>query len=978
MTKKFLLTFLCALLLVDQGFAQSVRITGTVTSAEDGETVPGATVLVVGTGNGTITDVDGNFSLNTSSGDSIRVSYIGYETVVLAVGNRTQFNISLYPDIERLEEVIVVGYGTQKRSDVTGSVASFSGEVLDKMPTVDVTQALQGRVAGLNVTFSGSSAEGGSSNMLIRGKNTLTAGNNPFIVLDGIPYESGNLSEINPNDIESINILKDASATAIYGARAANGVILITTKKGAPGKMQVAYSGYYGISEIANMPDMQDAETFFETKLKRFGKDNISVTEREGYLAGRDIDWVDLATRTGTRQEHNISLRGGTEQVQYYLSGTFHETKGIAKNDDFSRYSLRASLDTKLKPWLKLGSSTQLALYNRDGREANFENAFKMNPFAVPYNEDGTINLTPWPENSFYTNPLEPLNIQNEDRTYRVLTSNYLQVDFPFLEGLSYRLNAGGSFRYREVATYYGENTKRGLEQNGVSQMDFWLNNDWTLENLLFYNRSFGDHTIGVTALYSTQEKIVKDHDFDGSGFPGHTRTNYQNGAATTLVGSDTYTVTSNLSQMGRVNYSYKSKYLLTMTARRDGYSGFGADTKFGFFPSVGLGWNMERENFMAGIDQIRALKLRASYGVTGNQAIGAYATLPGLNNAHYLNTLKETAFGYYPSGIGDPTLGWETSKTFNIGLDFGLFNNRVQGSIDHFRTTTTDLLLNRSISRLNGVGQIRQNIGETKNRGIELQLSTINIDRRNFQWTSDFNISRYKNEIVNVGQEGNGDDVGNRWFIGHPIDINWGYEFGGIFQSNEQIASSAQPDAQIGDVIVVDQNGDDIINEDDRAILASRIPSFVAGLSNTVSYKNFTLSAFISTVQGVHKTNYLTRTFFNGNERSFNYNFWTPQRPHNDYPANRDDANPRNVGIFGKANDASYIRLNDVTLSYRVPALVLDRYKIGNLELYVNAKNLVTITNWEGLDPEFSNGESGQMAIPPSRTYILGLKLDF
>lgn len=979
MKKKFI--FLIALFFVNLGLIiAQVPVSGIVTD-ETGEPVIGATILVKGTSQGTVTDIDGNFSINVADNDVVLVvSYVGMVTQEVNAGSN--LNIILNSDSELLDELIVVGYGSQKRSDVTGAVASLSGDVLENVPSVDITQTLQGRIAGMNVTFSGSNAEGGSNNILIRGKNSLTASNNPFIILDGIPYESGNLSEINPNDIESINVLKDASAAAIYGARAANGVILITTKKGNEGKAQISYSGYYGISEISNLPDMQDAETFFETKLKRFGRDNISVTEMNGYLEGRDIDWLDLATRTGSTQEHNVSLRGGTEKALYYVSGTFHETKGIAKNDNFNRFSLRTSLDTQLVEWLKIGSTTQLSLYNRDGREANFEDAFKMNPFAEPFNEDGSINLYPWPENSFYTNPLEPLNIQNTDRTYRVLTSNYLQIDFPFIEGLSYRMNAGGSVRYRHAETYYDETTKRGLEQGGVSQLDFWLNYDWTVENLLYYNREFGDHTLGLTALYSAQKKTVKDHDFDGTGFPSDTRTNYQNGAATVLTGSDTYAVTANLSQMARINYSYLSKYLLTLTARRDGYSGFGDNTKFGIFPSIALGWNMERERFMENVDAVRNLKLRASYGVTGNQAISAYSTLPGLSSAHYLDNNRTTAFGYYPSGIGDPTLGWETTKTFNFGIDFGLFNNRLQGSIDHFRARTTDLLLDRSISRLNGTGRIRQNIGETKNRGIELQLTSINIDNRDFRWTTDFNISRYRNEIVNVGitdEVGNYiDDVGNRWFIGQPIDINWGYEFGGIFQSDEQIAESAQPDAQVGDVIVVDQNGDFVINEDDRTILQSRIPTFTAGLTNTISYKNFTLSAFISTVQGVYKTNYLTRTFFNGNERSFNYNFWTPQNPHNEYPANRDDANPRNVGIFGKANNASYVRLNDLNLSYKVQTSFLNNYNIENLVLFVNAKNLVTLTNWVGLDPEFSNSETGQMAIPPSRTYTVGLRLNF
>lgn len=958
-------------------YAQQMTINGKV-SDKEGAVLPGVTVVVKGTTNGTVTDLNGNFSLSNVMPNTILVfSFIGMASKEVGVVNQTTIHIVLEDEMLGLDEVVVVGYGTQKKSDLTGSVASFNADDITKMPQVDITQSLQGRLPGLNVTFTGANAEGGKSNIRIRGENSISASNNPFIVVDGIPYY-GSLSEINPTDIESVNILKDASSTAIYGARASNGVILITTKKGIEGEMKVSINSHYGISEIINLPDLQDAQTFFEMKLQRFGRDNISMTEKEGFLEGRDTDWLDLSTRLGTNQEHNLSLRGGTKKIQYFISGTFNKTEGIAKNDDFKRTSLRVSLDTQLKPWLKIGTSTQLALYNRDGKSVNFERAFAMNPFAVPYNEDGSIKLVPWPENSYYYNPLEALNVQDLDRTYRVLTSNYVNVDVPFIEGLSYKLNLGGSYRYQRQETYSGKDTKSGLEQNGVSEMDYGLGTDYTIENILKYDRTLGSHTIGLTALYSVQEREENEHGIEGIGFPSDTRTNFQHGAATVLTGSDSYSVTSNISQMARLNYSYNSTYLLTLTARRDGYSGFGSDTKFGVFPSIGLGWNMHRENFFPTIDQIDALKLRISYGKTGNQAIGAYSTLPGLSSAHYITETGLPAFGYYPSRIGDPTLGWETTKTFNVGLDFRLFNNRVQGSVDHYRSNTVDLLLNRNISNINGTGSIRQNIGETKNKGFELQISTININSGDFKWTSDFNISHYKNEIVDVSLRDEAgkpiDDVGNRWFIGKPINVNYAYKFGGIFQNEQQIFNSAQPDAKVGDVIVVDVNKDGIIDAEDRTLVGSRVPDYTLGFSNTFTYKNFTLSAMISAVQGVAKNNYFTRTYFNGNERSFNYKFWTPENPVNNYPANRDDANPRNVGIFGKANDASFIRLNDVSLSYSLPSSIMKKVNMSKVEIFTNAKNLVTITDWVGLDPEFND----QTAIPQSRTFIFGIRASF
>lgn len=956
--------------------ATSQVVTGIITE-ENGDPLVGVNIIEKGTSNGVMTDFDGAFSIRVQKGGTLRVTYIGYASKEILINDNKVLNIKLESEASTLDEVVVVGYGVQKKSDLTGSVVSFDSKTIEKMPQVDVAQSLQGRLPGLNVTFNGAKAEGGDQNITIRGKNSISAKNDPFIVVDGIPYY-GSLSEINPTDIESVNVLKDASSSAIYGARAANGVILITTKKGVSGKMNISLNTHFGVSEISNLPRLQSAETFFETKLKRFGRDNISVTEKEGMLLGRDTDWLDLSTRLGTRQEHNIAISGGTEKTQYYISGTINKTEGIAKNDDFTRTSLRVSIDTQLKPWLKIGTSNQLALYNRDGKSVDFADAFAMNPLAIPFNEDGSVNLVPWPENTFYSNPLEALNILNRDRTYRVITSNYIDINIPSVKGLSYRLNVGGSYRSRLQETYYGRDTKRGLEQKGISQLSNSLDMDWTVENVLKYDRSFDKHTFGLTALYSAQQSEVSGHDTEGIGFPSDTRTNFQQGAATVLTGSDNYYVTSNISQMGRLNYSYDSKYLLTVTARRDGYSGFGSATKFGIFPSVGLGWNINKENFLSDVSVINSLKLRLSYGKTGNQAIGAYSTLPGLSSSHYVNENGEPAFGYYPSKIGDPTLGWETTKTFNAGVDFRLLKNRIQGSMDYFRSNTTDLLLNRNISYVNGTGSIRQNIGETKNNGYELQITTRNIDTRNFQWTTDFNISHYKNEIVDVSlRDANGkpsDDVGNRWFIGQPIDVNYAYKFGGIFQNEQQIFDSAQPDAKVGDVIVVDVSGDGIIDANDRTIIGSRIPDYTLGFSNSFTYKNITLSALITAVQGVSKNNYFTRTFFNGNERSFDYQFWTPENPVNNYPANRDDANPRNVGIFGKANDASFIRLNDVSLSYSLPSEVMEKLTMDKIEIYINAKNLITITDWVGLDPEFNS----QTAIPQSRTILMGVRANF
>ncbi|KEO72688.1 SusC/RagA family TonB-linked outer membrane protein [Anditalea andensis] len=978
MTQKLLILMCFAMLLVTQSFAQST-ITGTVTDPEDQNLgIPGVNVLVAGTTRGVVTDINGSFTISASADDVLVFSFVGYTTQRITIGNRSTINVSMAPDMQALSEVVVVGYGTQKRSDITGAVASYQAEQLETMPTISIGQALQGRVAGLAVSTAGSGVEGDEVNLQIRGRNSLAASNAPFIVLDGIPY-NGRLSEINPMDIASLEVLKDASSAAIYGARAANGVILITTKRGTPGKVKINYDTYFGVDQIANIPDMMDGNTFYQTKVDRYGQGIITASEQTAFENGVNTDWLDLATRTGTRQQHNLSIAGGTDDTRYFISGNYVDAKGVAKNDDVKRFTLRLNVDTKITPWLTLGTSNQMAKVDRSANAANFGQAFNMNPLTTPFEEDGrTLTIFPWPEDPFFSNPLEPFNQLNEDHTRRLITNNYLEIDLPYIPGLSYRVNASYDYRYRAIDTYSGRNTRAGLQQGGVATTNNWQEEDWIVENILSYNRSFDKHNIGFTGLYSAQERWSKNHNLTANGFPSDIMTNFQYNLATVWTPSDAYTQWNYISQMARINYSFDSRYLLTLTARRDGYSGFGEATKFGIFPSAAIGWNIDREPFMAQIPQISAMKLRVSYGENGNQAIAPYSTLPGLAGQNYLNDSRETAFGFYPSGIGDPSLGWETSRSTNFGMDFGIFGNRIQGSLDYFITNTTDLLLNRNISQVNGTGQIRQNIGATKNQGMDLQISSVNIDNRAFKWTTDLTFSYFKNEIVDVGLRNEdgmpADDVANRWFIGQPLNVNFSYLFDGIWQIGDDIVNSAQPNARPGDIRVRDVNGDGRIDALDRTFIGRAIPDFIAGLNNIVSYKNFSLQLFISTVQGLTRSNELMNPFFDGRTRTLNRAWWTEENPNNSWPANRDDSNAYQVQYFGRANNASFVRLNDVTLSYRLNSPMLSRLNLGRAEIYVNGKNLVTITDWEGTDPELSS----QRSIPFVKSYIAGFRVQF
>jgi TonB-linked SusC/RagA family outer membrane protein len=970
---------------------QQNTISGVVTD-KTGAPLPGVTVVIKGTTTGTITGADGRYSVSgIPPAATLVFSFVGMRTQEVVVGSQTVINVSLQDETIGIEEVIAIGYGTQKKSDITGSVASLNAEVIELVPVTNIAQVLQGRLAGVSISQNGGDAEG-SSSILIRGANSLTASNNPLIILDGIPF-SGQLSFINPSDISSTEVLKDASSTAIYGARAANGVILITTKKGKSGKPTITYTGNMSISEVINLPNLMDGQTFYNRKLEFFQNSNSSLTpqdiftptELEVYQSGEFANWAELGTQTGNRQEHNISISGGAENSNYFVSFGVNQTEGVAVNDKFDRYTLRINYDTQISDWLTIGTNTLLGYVDRSGRNIDFnfdpgsDHSLRTNPLTRVRNSDGSLTLFPWPENVYFANPLDRLNEGQESVIKSVNTNNYLEIQFP-IDGLNYRLNTGYSSRTSSFESYSGLDTKAGFQVGGSATVDNSNSDEWVLENILNYKKEFGKHNIFLTALYSAQKSTNKQHQVRGQGFPNDIRTTYQFGAANLVSFTDNFSETSLLSQMFRANYGFDSRYLFTFTVRRDGFSGFGANTKFGTFPSAALAWNIGNESFMESVDFINILKLRASYGENGNQAIGAYSTLAGLSEAYYLDGGRNTAVGFFPRSLGDPGLSWETSKSTNFGLDFGFLKNRIQGSVDYFSTNTTDLLLNRRISPINGATSIRQNIGETATKGFEFQMSSTNISKRDFSWSTDFNLSLYRTKIVNVGlldEFGKPvDDVGNRWFIGEPNNVFYGYIFDGIWQLGDDIANSAQPNAKPGDVRYADISGPDgipdgVITDKDRGLQGNRQPDFIAGMNNTIRYKDLTLNFFIHTVQGVSGSSPLWSSFYNNYITNvYDYNFWSESNPINNFPANRDGTDPLGARPRG---DASYIRLKDVTLSYNFNPNFLSKLKLKDFEVFLNAKNVFTITNYEfGWDPEISS----DIAIPLSRTYLVGLRL--
>ena len=599
-------------------------LTGTVTD-EKGEQLPGVSVILKGNGptarqKGTTTDANGRFQLNVPDGNDqtggpvmLVFSYVGYLAQEKTIGGQTTINITLLADTRALDEVVVVGYGTQKKSDLTGSVVSINRERLQQLPNTNIAQALQGFIPGLQINTNSGGAEQNNVSILVRGRGSISANTSPLIILDGIPY-TGSISDINPSDVESVEVLKDASAAAIYGSRGSNGVILVSTKQGKNGQVRVSYDGFYGIQQLTNKPDLLTGAEFYEFKKNRANipAGSISPSEQAVYDSGQFADWYALATRQGSRNQHSLNVSGGSEKAQFYVGGTYPNVAGVALNDKFQRYTLRPNVTVQVTPWLNFASSSQLSFADRSGISADFSGEQGANfyiPLATPYNPDGTPTIYAWPEYNLAGNPLAGLLARDVNRSYQTFSTNSLRVDVPFVKGLSYKLNTGVEFESNTQETYYGRDTRLGLEGRGVATNSTSLSRNFTLENILTYSRAFGKHNLNLTGLYGSQSTDDNSQGLTGRGFPNDVLTNYQMNTATLLNPSSNYSKQNLVSQMLRINYGYDGRYLLTLTARRDGYSGFGIDTKYGIFPSVALGWNIAREAFMSQLEFLTILR---------------------------------------------------------------------------------------------------------------------------------------------------------------------------------------------------------------------------------------------------------------------------------------------------------------------------------------------------------------------------------
>lgn len=955
--------------------APPIDVTGRIVD-EEGKALSNVTVVIRSTGKGVTTDQDGRFSIQVPDEGTILVfSFVGYDKQEFKVGRSSVVNLTLTRVDAKSEEIVVVGYGTQKKKDVTGSVASVPKERLQQLPNTNIAQALQGSVPGLQINTNSGSAEGNDVTIDIRGRNSISASNSPLIIWDGIPY-TGGISEINPNDIESIEILKDASASAIYGSRGANGVIIVTSKQGKKGRLNITYDGFYGTQNIINKPDLMSGPEFYEFKKSRLNIPATSMTPSEEaiYQAGKWVDWYDLATQTGTRSQHSLGVAGGSDKINFYLGATYLGVQGIAIGDKFDRYSIKPSIDIKVNSWLSLGTSTQFSFQDRSGMAATFAGDFGanyMNPLTTAYGPDGKPTVYAWPEYNTAGNPLGDMLATNRDNSYRVFSSNNLKIDFPFVKGLSYKINAGVEFDNNQRKTYYGIDTKDGFENSGRAVNYNSVERNFTVEHLLNYARTFGKHNLNLTGLYSGQKNDFDRDQLIGVGFPNDVLTNYQMNAARLLTPSAVQFEQAILSQMARLNYGYDSRYLLTVTARRDGYSGFGAGTKFGVFPSFAAAWNIANEKFMKGVSVLNTLKLRASYGLNGNQAVSSYQSLATLSTRSYLSGTTLLT-GYIPNRLANDQLGWESTRSLTFGLDFGILGNRIQGALDYYASRTQDLLLERNISSVQGFTRILQNIGKTANRGIELSLTTVNVRTKQFTWSTNLNLSHNTNEIVDLYGDGK-DDVGNRWFIGKPIRVIYGLKYDGVFKSAEEVAASAQKaSAKPGYVRVLDADKDGIINTAaDRVILGNQDPRFIWGMTNNFKLGRLTVMAFFHGVTGITKENPTENDAVYGDVRlnTTKKDWWSDKNPNGTHFANDALANQFNVGFFERAD---FIRFKDLSVSYDLSRKFLEKLNMNSMKVYITGRNLATFTSYRGLDPEISN----QLGVPLQREVVVGINI--
>ena len=990
--KSWLMVFAIILLATNYSYSQTtdpVRVKGKVTD-EKGEVLVGVSVLVKGTKNGTQTDADGNYVIDAPSNAILVFTYIGFDAQEQKVVPSGILNVKLSGD-KVLDQVVVVGYGTAKKKDLTGGLAVIGKEQLNMVSTPNLMDRLVGQVAGFTIT-TGNAAPGASQTLLIRGENSISASNNPLIILDGIPY-SGSLADIDPNNVEDMSVLRDASATAIYGSRASNGVILIQTKRGALGKASVTYRGQLGMAEPMQTIDVMGPNEYirFQQDIGRLRQgysgslldpiagDIISVTERQNYANGVTHNWQDYIFRRAMTMDHQLSISGGTENTKYMASLAALDQDGVVYNSRLARLNMTANLDQTFNKWLTIGVGMQYTRRSDGGVQPNIEHAIKQSPYGSYLDASG--NYVPEPmEYSLIANPMRNVNAIQDRYNNNFFLSGYGNILLP-VKGLSLRSNFGYNYRSGFTGTYYGRNTFDGREQAGLVGGSASISNshynDYTWENILRYERQMGDHRFDATGLFSMQQTKSVSSSQSGQGFVTDDTEYYMmNTAARNITNNSSLSETAMLSYMGRLNYGYKGKYMLTLTARTDGASVFGINNKYAFFPVAAVAWHVGEEKFLKdNVSWIDMLKIRLSYGANGNQAITPYRTLDRLySNVKYIwgddGVAVNTAY-LAGDGVGNPNLKWETTYSTNLGIDFQLFKNRLGGTIDAYISRTKDLLMTRTVPIMNGYNRIWDNVGETQNKGIEVTLNSVNVKGKNFTWNSTGVLSLNRDKIVELRGDGL-DDIANNWFIGKPLRIFYDYNMIGIWQAGENY--SIQTGGAPGAAKLQDVNGDGVINANDRMVIGSKNPRYTASIANTLTYKNFYASALVTGVFGVWRDDHMANMgawTFGITNYVHGANYWTPENTSGTI-VSPGYLNPVGHGYYKKVN---YVQVRNITFGYRLPQNILRKIGVSGVDINASVNNLYTFSNIR----QVLNYDNTWMAsFPTARSYMFGLNVNF
>ena len=955
---------------------------------KNGEPVIGATIISLSNmANATIVDVNGRFELAVAKGEKLELSCVGYASQVITAGKSGE-KFTLKEDFQMLEEVIVVGYGTQRRSDVTGAIASVSTEKLNATPTTSLGEMLRGAAAGVHVTL-GSAEPGGTSSVLIRGRRSLSGDNAPLYIVDGVPMSS--IDDINSNDIESMEILKDASSQSIYGARAANGVILITTKRGQVGKLKVSYSGYAAVQDINRNFEFYNGEEWAyyraEAYYNAYGsfdtKSCLTGLMLDVFESGEWVDWEKLMISKAFQQKHDVLVQSGNDKTKYAFGIGAYTQDGMVLNSGFEKVSGRLNIDHKITKNISMGANLSFSRAWKQSTDGSFNSFVTMPPLAKVYEDDGVTlrkDVTLAGESHF--NPL--WNINNADsrsQTDRLLIN--LFADWKIAPGLSYRLNTSLSERNVDSGSYLGINHTTGATTQGkatLSQSDYF---DYLVENILNYSTKIGDdHKIDATLMQSVNYITWKSLGITGTGFSNDDLSYHAIGSAIEH-GVPTYQLSERkmLSLLGRVRYNYKDRYLFTAAVRVDGSSVFGPGNKYGVFPSASFAWRVNEEEFMKNMEWISNLKFRLSYGQVGNQGISPYTTL-GLADKYMYEFGTYPMVGYLPdTTLPNPNLKWETSTSTNIGIDFGFIGGRIGGSVELYNTDTTDLLVAKSLSQSTGYSSQLVNMGRVNNRGVEVTLNLVPVKTKDFEWNVDVTFAKNKNEIVRIdgsldenGQPKN--DVNNNWFIGEPMNVYYDYAFDGIWQLDDDIASSHMPDAKPGAIRVKDASGDGKLDDKDRVIMY-RDPDWIGTLSTGIFYKGFDVRAELYVSAGGTRYNSYLTSFnqggdMTGKRNGVRRNYWTANNPSNEAPAPNMTQAPAYITALGY-QDASFVRLRNVQIGYNFPKKVTKALSMQSLRMYATLTNIWTMTDVIGYGPEQNPG-----SYPEPRTVLFGVNVSF